>query len=296
MSQQQPAASDTIKKVEDKDTTDLEKYKENLRSTLKDAKRVRMSVLRRIQESPGNEQVFLDNVVIYSNIDRIICDIRKDLDDVDLELLKDGHYDIVTWSKAMRDRTMNLCTATSGVSGIGAGFTYTTIFSATRGSIALMSWAFIFFLAGFLIPTLAQVLFSWTATMSPGIRFRYPQRIFNKLGEFLGIAILGGVLSTVAAIFLILLSLYGIRYSPIISGAAPGTFFTNSVRSEQCFSAALRDLNARQVSMSRLKCVDNVVRAIAVKIPDLGVFLMQFHSTMVTRDSRFVRRLPALLL
>lgn len=109
----------------------------------------------------------------------------------------------------------------------GAQFLFTS--SATRGSIALMSWAFIFFLAGFLIPTLAQVLFSWTATMSPGIRFRYPQRIFNKLGEFLGIAILGGVLSTVAAIFLILLSLYGIRYSPIISGAAPGTFFTNSV-------------------------------------------------------------------
>jgi len=229
MSLQQPAVSDTIKKVEDKDTVDLEKYKENLRSTLKDAKRVRMSVLQRIQESRGNEQVLLDNAVIYSNIDRVICDMKKDLDDVNLELLKDGHYDIVTWSKAMKDRTMDLCTVTSGVSGIGAGFTYATIFSATRGSIALMSWSFIFFLAGFLIPTLAQVLFSWTATMSPGIRFRYPQRIFKKFGEFLGIAILGGVLSTVAAIFLILLSLYGIRYSPDISGAAPGTFFTNSV-------------------------------------------------------------------
>ena len=110
----------------------------------------------------------------------------------------------------------------------GAQFHFTS--SAARGSIALMSWAFIFFLAGFLIPTLAQVLFTWTATMPPpGIRYRYPQRIFKKLGEFLGIAILGGILSTVAAIFLILLSLYGIRYSPIISGASPGTFFTNSV-------------------------------------------------------------------
>ena len=67
------------------------------------------------------------------------------LGEVNLELLKHGHYDIVTWSKArplacidkitdsnvlqaMKDRTMDLCTSTSGVSGIGAGFTYATIF------------------------------------------------------------------------------------------------------------------------------------------------------------------------
>ena len=110
----------------------------------------------------------------------------------------------------------------------GAQFLFTS--SATRGSIVFMSWAFIFFLAGFLVPSIIQVAFSWGAKMPRAIK--HP-KIFKKLGEFLvSFAVFFGLFCMAAAVWLTLLSMYEVQYTPIPSGFSTDTpvLFTNSVR------------------------------------------------------------------
>ena len=111
--------------------------------------------------------------------------------------------------------------------------------SATRGSVGLMSWAFTFFLMGFTLPTGTQIALSWAATiMPPDTKFPL---ILLKLWEFnAAITIVWGVVCTVSAMFLLLVSLYGIQYSPVTSGVSSTLrLFTNSPRNAFLLAVAL---------------------------------------------------------
>ena len=100
--------------------------------------------------------------------------------------------------------------------------------SATRGSIVYMSWAFLFFLFGFLAPSFAQVMLTWAVSIGP--RVGYPRNQVKNFATFgIPCCICIGAVSLAAATFLILLSMYGIQYAPIPSGF-PGTIFTNSIQ------------------------------------------------------------------
>ena len=102
--------------------------------------------------------------------------------------------------------------------------------SATRGPIVFMSWGFIFFLAGFLIPSVIQFSLIWGAKLPP--RIKPPKVLKGWGGTAVSIAVLGGLSCMIAAVFLTILSMYEVQYSPIPSGISAGTplLFTNSVR------------------------------------------------------------------
>lgn len=108
----------------------------------------------------------------------------------------------------------------------GPQFTFT---SATRGSIVFMSWAFIIFLVTFLAFTLTQIMLSWLASAPDEID--YPERLFELFSRpLLSLCIVIGSLFTIAGAILLLLSLYGIQYAPIASGASTAVSFTKYVR------------------------------------------------------------------
>jgi len=89
------------------------------------------------------------------------------------------------------------------------------------------------FLGGFLIPSVAQLLFGCQGAALPReTKFRYPSRPFKLLGAILELSSLYALLSTCAGMFLITLSVRGIQYLPSVSGtsAGPELFFTNSVQ------------------------------------------------------------------
>src|SRR6266576_2335156 len=103
--------------------------------------------------------------------------------------------------------------------------------SATRGSVVFMCWAFISFLGGFVTPTFAQVMLNLAATI--GSNVKYPREEFRKAAEFLvPFTVWNGIMCATAGLYLIILSLYGIQYSPIPSGFSPRTVmvFTNEAR------------------------------------------------------------------
>ena len=93
-----------------------------------------------------------------------------------------------------------------------------------------MSWAFTFFLMGFTLPTGTQIALSWAATIMPPDT-KFPSILLKLWAINVALTTLWGVLSTVAALFLLLISLYGIQYSPVTSGVSPTLLlFTNSPR------------------------------------------------------------------
>ena len=93
-----------------------------------------------------------------------------------------------------------------------------------------MSWGFIFFLAGFLVPSIVQVFFIWLVKLPHTIK--YPKAFEKWGGTLVSLGLFGGLSCLIAAVFLTLLSMYEVQYSPIPSGISAGTplIFTNSVR------------------------------------------------------------------
>ena len=143
------------------------------------------------------------------------------------------------------------------MSGVGAAITYTTIFrflffflllfslyfqfsipffSATRGSIGLMSWAFVLFLMGLTLPMGSQILLSWAAAMPPTTRF--PAIMLKSWRFIVTASILSSILWMVGAIFLLLISIYQVRYTPVASGDSVGLIFTSAPRNAFWLSIA----------------------------------------------------------
>ncbi|KAF9230183.1 hypothetical protein BU15DRAFT_83943 [Melanogaster broomeanus] len=78
-----------------------------------------------------------------------------------------GFYGVNDYSQWARLKYDPLCDALGIASIFGAGITYTTIFSAPRGSIGLMCWSFSLFNVGFVVATLVQSLLRTTPGLPP---------------------------------------------------------------------------------------------------------------------------------
>ncbi|KAF8332455.1 hypothetical protein F5887DRAFT_996890 [Amanita rubescens] len=228
---------------------DLMSEKSLLTTALVNAKVERKLVLQKMQSRLHNvcstgtldskESSFPDNAAIYTKINRAICDMEKDLDNVNLELVKRGHYDgdAVAWSKAMKVWiSEDVCTWVATLCGVGAAFTYTTIFSATRGSIGFMCWAFVLYLTGLVLPMGIRALLSVAETLishftGAGTQLPPSRRQLKLAESCLSFIMLIGYFSAASAVFITLIPLYGLQYSPITSGASATTLlFTNSPR------------------------------------------------------------------
>jgi len=220
-----PVSMTSDKEKQDTIDPNLREHKQGLIAALRDARMVRRSIIQKIQASPyvqGNETEFLANSTMFTKVDEAIHHMTKHLEVVD------SHYSISEWSKEVQARSNDLCVLVTSIGGIGAAISYTTIFSATRGSIGLMSWAFVLFLMGLTLPMGSQILLSWAAAMPPTTKF--PAIMLKSWRFVVTASILSSILWTVAAIFLLLISLYEIQYSPVASGDSAALVFTNAPR------------------------------------------------------------------
>ncbi|KAJ6555183.1 hypothetical protein DFH09DRAFT_884031, partial [Mycena vulgaris] len=92
------------------------------------------------------------------------------------------------WCQVMAQVTGSLSNALIGVSTLGAGLAYSTIFGATRGDVGLMCYSFPFFSLGFLLPVIIQFLLQWGASLQKEVKFASQQFWTIVIAVFMSIS------------------------------------------------------------------------------------------------------------
>ncbi|KAJ6569195.1 hypothetical protein B0H19DRAFT_1065961 [Mycena capillaripes] len=92
------------------------------------------------------------------------------------------------WCQVMVQLTGSLSNSLIGISTLGAGLVYSTVFGATRGNIGLMCYCFPFFSCGFLLPVIIQILLQSGASLHKEIRFASQQFWTIVIGIFMSIS------------------------------------------------------------------------------------------------------------
>lgn len=96
-----------------------------------------------------------------------------------------GYHGLADWAQKTLENHKDLIEALYQVSFVGAGLTYSTIFSATRGNIGLMCYAFALFNCGFTIPMVSIALLKWAASRPREALFASPKIWSSLLNVFL---------------------------------------------------------------------------------------------------------------
>ncbi|KAF9236808.1 hypothetical protein BU15DRAFT_63737 [Melanogaster broomeanus] len=78
-----------------------------------------------------------------------------------------GYRGFSGWAKSAFDQYSPTCDSITTASAFGAGITYTTVFSASRGNIGLMCWAFALFDVGFIISLFVRSSLAWCSRVPP---------------------------------------------------------------------------------------------------------------------------------
>jgi len=115
-----------------------------------------------------------------------------------------GYGSMAEWASEMQSWSSDVAHCMMTFNGIGAAVTYTTIFSATRGSLALMSWSFATFFVALVLPAGIQGFLAWATTVPSNTRFP-SQQMYNI---FVGIAMGISWMSSIVAVHLLLFSVY----------------------------------------------------------------------------------------
>ncbi|KIJ68136.1 hypothetical protein HYDPIDRAFT_107793 [Hydnomerulius pinastri MD-312] len=76
-----------------------------------------------------------------------------------------GYRGFSGWAKKAFDQYAPMCDSISAASVFGAGITYTTVFSASRGNVGLMCWAFALFDVGFIISLFVRSSLLWCSRL-----------------------------------------------------------------------------------------------------------------------------------
>ncbi|KAJ7236516.1 hypothetical protein C8J57DRAFT_1088124 [Mycena rebaudengoi] len=92
------------------------------------------------------------------------------------------------WCQVMVQLTSSLSNSLIGISTLGAGLVYSTVFGATRGDVGLMCYCFPFFSCGFLLPVIIQLILQWGASLRKEIKFASQQFWTIVIGIFLSIS------------------------------------------------------------------------------------------------------------
>ncbi|GBE84561.1 predicted protein [Sparassis crispa] len=120
-----------------------------------------------------------------------------------------GYHGLTEWARKSLDIHRHLMNALCQISFVGAGLTYTTIFSATRGNLGLMCYSWGLFNCGFIIPLSGLSLLKWASTRSRETLFASPQ-VWSLL---LSIFIYLSVIAVAAALCLLNVSIIVLHYS-----------------------------------------------------------------------------------
>ncbi|KAF9223252.1 hypothetical protein BS17DRAFT_767163 [Gyrodon lividus] len=138
-----------------------------------------------------------------------------------------GFYGVTDYSQWALLKYGPLCDA-GAVSVLGAGITYTTLFSAPRGSIGLMCWSFSLFNVGFVITTLIQSLLRSISDLPLPTKAKvvkiYWLPIFYE--ALLHMVLLLAFACVTAAVMLLSVTVLRLSWSP--SGVLPSDVIINS--------------------------------------------------------------------
>ncbi|KIJ68135.1 hypothetical protein HYDPIDRAFT_37698 [Hydnomerulius pinastri MD-312] len=139
-----------------------------------------------------------------------------------------GFYGVTDYSQWALLKYGPLCDALGAASVFGAGITYTTIFSAPRGTIGLMCWSFSLFNVGFVITTLIQSLLRCTSnlplpTKAKVIKIYWLPAFYEVL---LHLVLLLAFACVTGAVMLLSVTVLHLPWSP--SGDMPSDIVANS--------------------------------------------------------------------
>ncbi|KAF8549021.1 hypothetical protein OG21DRAFT_1470501 [Imleria badia] len=127
-----------------------------------------------------------------------------------------GYHGIVDWAERISRSHDNLLQITAQVAFVGAGLTYGAIFSASRGNIGLMCYAFALFDCGFIIPTVSLAILKWASLRPKDTLFCSPHTWTLVLNIFAYVS----VASVGCAICLLNMTLYFLAF-PLDSSGQP---------------------------------------------------------------------------
>ncbi|KAF8840920.1 hypothetical protein BDN67DRAFT_1011053 [Paxillus ammoniavirescens] len=124
-----------------------------------------------------------------------------------------GYRGFSGWAKKAFDQYAPTCDSISVASVFGAGITYTTVFSASRGNISLMCWAFALFDVGFIISLFVRSSLLWCSRLPAvgGLHernsskfFGVEYKLFLRIGDVVLLVVMFLAFSTqVVAIFIL---------------------------------------------------------------------------------------------
>jgi len=176
-----------------------------------------------------------------------------------------GYKGLRDWASDAWAAYRNLVQALLTICFVGAGLTYTSIFSATRGDIGLMAWAFSLFLLGMVVAVAIQAILVQCARLED-----YPftsQRLWEVV---LGVFVYSACLAVAIATCLLLLTVFRLQFIET-KGDALLTF----------------EFSPRPPAVLAL-CV--IAISIVVGIVILGVFVVAYGTTPLIRRRKLLRK------
>ncbi|KAF8307331.1 hypothetical protein DL93DRAFT_2232216 [Clavulina sp. PMI_390] len=129
-----------------------------------------------------------------------------------------NHYgSVAEWAEDAYSGYANLINVLTGVCLVGAGLTYTAVFSAVRGNVGLMCYSFSLFIVALCIFITIQCLFMWCSRVQTAPIWD-PNFWDSMLGFFAGV----GCVSVVAAITILVVTVHALEFNVV-----PGSEYVN---------------------------------------------------------------------
>jgi len=190
---------------------DMRKEEKGARVALDLARNRRRAALSRLPppSTDGNSEADDEALAKYEKSIKWTQLIKNHLQDLEKDILhfeylmktqatadRTRYRGLSDWAKATHKNTEHVAEALAAISFVGAGLTYTTIFSSTRGNLALMCYAFALFGIGFVVPIITQGLLKWGSRLPEETVF-LRQKFWRFMLSFcIGIAVLSVAAAT----------------------------------------------------------------------------------------------------
>ncbi|KAF9516695.1 hypothetical protein BS47DRAFT_1483842 [Hydnum rufescens UP504] len=191
----------------------------------------------------ANLEVFMARAKNTRAIKSFLMDVKAELREIeDIAategcMEQTGYKGIADWANDAWKAYENLVNAMTVLCGLGAGLAYTSIFSANRGNVGYMCWAFSLFIIGLVLTTTTQALLTWCSRLE-----EYPFSTPSLWELVIGIGVYGAVGVVIAAICLLMLSVQQLNYAaPVVvtTDPRPPAYFAFSTLGTGLFIAVL---------------------------------------------------------
>ncbi|KAF8331945.1 uncharacterized protein EI90DRAFT_3055977 [Cantharellus anzutake] len=118
-----------------------------------------------------------------------------------------GYKGIADWAKDAWNAYDNLITAMTAVCGLGAGLSYTSMTSASRGNVSYMCYSFALFTIGLMLTSTVQGLLTWCSRLHD-----YPFTTPYIWEIIIAVGVYGALGSVVAAMLWLMVSIQVLDY------------------------------------------------------------------------------------